>query len=89
MKHKSRSIDYQVFNDRVELPPGEAHLLEQAWLATEEAHAPYSHFRVGCAVSLLDGRIILGNNQGNYRLLELNVNQVINFGKRELECWKV
>lgn len=40
--------------------------LEQAALAVAEAaYAPYSHFRVGAAVRLEDGTIVMGSNQEN------------------------
>lgn len=65
MKQKSQQIDYSIFQSRGELPAEEALLLEKAWEATENAYAPYSQFRVGCAVLLEGGEIILGNNQEN------------------------
>ena len=39
--------------------------MEKAWEATENSYAPYSRFRVGCAVLLESGEIILGSNQEN------------------------
>lgn len=40
-------------------------LLDTAKKASESAYAPYSHFKVGCAVRLKSGLIITGNNQEN------------------------
>lgn len=40
-------------------------LIKQAKFAAKDAYAPYSHFRVGAAVLLTDGKIVLGNNQEN------------------------
>ncbi len=54
-----------VFSDSRKLPQEEALLLEKALEATANAYAPHSQFRVGCAVLLDDGEIILGNNQEN------------------------
>lgn len=65
MIKKRRHIDYVVFSNPQELLPEEALLLEKALEATAMAYAPHSQFRVGCAVLLDDGEIILGNNQEN------------------------
>ncbi len=40
-------------------------IIEAAMLACENAYAPYSKFRVGCAVLLSDGTVVTGNNQEN------------------------
>jgi cytidine deaminase len=40
-------------------------LLAAAMRARENAHAPYSHFRVGAAVETIDGRIFTGCNVEN------------------------
>lgn len=40
-------------------------LIEAAWLAREQAHAPYSGFSVGAAVLAADGRIFVGCNVEN------------------------
>jgi cytidine deaminase len=40
-------------------------LLEQAIKSREQAYAPYSHFNVGAAVLLVNGKVICGNNQEN------------------------
>ena len=54
-----------MFQSKDELPTDEAALLASAMEATEAAYAPFSEFRVGCAVLLDSGEIILGNNQEN------------------------
>lgn len=62
---KSHHIEFEVFSNSGELPPDEALLLEKALEATDLAYAPHSQFRVGCAVLLEGGEIVLGNNQEN------------------------
>ncbi len=65
MKEGILHLHYRLYDHREELEPDEADLLEQAWRATENAYAPFSEFKVGCAVALVDGSVILGNNQEN------------------------
>ncbi|MCD8288392.1 MAG: cytidine deaminase [Prevotella sp.] len=48
-----------------DLSAGERELIERAVAATLSANAKYSNFRVGAAVRLADGRIIIGANQEN------------------------
>lgn len=48
-----------------ELPRETQELVERAKAAATEAYAPYSHFRVGCAVRLKSGTIVTGSNQEN------------------------
>ena len=43
----------------------EKNLIDAANQATSNAYAPYSHFHVGAAVLLENGKIISGNNQEN------------------------
>ena len=46
-----------------ELSPREKSVVDAARKATDGAYAPYSDFRVGCAVQLSDGTLVTGNNQ--------------------------
>lgn len=65
MEHKHIQIAYQHHPSTDSLPAEEVGLLANALAATEQAHAPYSQFRVGCAVLLENGQVITGNNQEN------------------------
>jgi cytidine deaminase len=40
-------------------------LVTHANTAASQAYAPYSNFKVGAAVALADGSVVLGNNQEN------------------------
>lgn len=65
MEKKSISIEYTEYRGIEELPAREKGLLEKAIGATKGAYAPYSKFRVGAAVLLSNGEIIIGANQEN------------------------
>lgn len=47
------------------LPPEYQELVRKAAEAARRAYAPYSHFHVGAALLLHDGRVVTGNNQEN------------------------
>ncbi len=59
------SIPYTFFNTPQELAPDMHSLLEAATDALQLSYAPYSNFKVACAVLLADGTIIKGANQEN------------------------
>jgi cytidine deaminase len=48
-----------------EMTQEEQNLMQKAKEACEKAYAPYSKFKVGAALLLENGKIILGNNQEN------------------------
>lgn len=48
-----------------ELDELDRELVERAKAATQNSYANYSHFHVGAAVRLADGRIVIGANQEN------------------------
>ena len=48
-----------------ELSVADRELIEQAMKATDNAYAEYSHFYVGAALRLANGRIVIGSNQEN------------------------
>lgn len=51
--------------ERVELSARQRELLDRAIGALDDAHAPYSGFRVAAAARLADGRVVTGTNQEN------------------------
>ena len=62
---KKISFEITVFNSIRELEGPERKLLNKAIEARENAYAPYSKFKVGAAVLLENGKIVIGNNQEN------------------------
>lgn len=65
MKKQSHSFELSIFESFTELSEEDAALLEQAQKAREDAYAPYSSFKVGAAVLLANGKVVIGNNQEN------------------------
>lgn len=48
-----------------ELPMEDQELIDKAIKATDNSYSKYSHFCVGAAIRLSDGRIVIGANQEN------------------------
>lgn len=65
MKKREIVVEYQEYSEVDELTSADKSLLEHAKNAANRAYAPYSHFRVGAAVLLENGKIVTGNNQEN------------------------
>lgn len=65
MKKINIQISLEVFEMLSELPIEIQNLMHKAQEARENAYAPYSHFKVGAALLLESGEIVLGNNQEN------------------------
>ena len=65
MKESSIQIPFQIFPDSSSLGSEDAILLEAARKSTSDAYAPYSKFRVGAAVRMFNGQIVMGSNQEN------------------------
>jgi cytidine deaminase len=59
------STEFEVYKSSSDLEQQDLELLQAAQKAVESAYAPYSHFYVGAAVLLDNGKIIIGNNQEN------------------------
>jgi cytidine deaminase len=58
-------FEYEEFQSQDELRPSFQELLTAARNACQHAHAPYSHFFVGSAVLMKNGRIVTGFNIEN------------------------
>jgi len=65
MQKLSLHIDFTEYDSIDELDPADKALIEKASDALLQAYAPYSNFKVGAAILLDNGEIILGNNQEN------------------------
>lgn len=57
--------NFDVFETIQELPTDIQNLMHEAVAIRKTAYAPYSHFKVGTAILLDNGEIILGSNQEN------------------------
>ena len=65
MKNITITTQLSVFESVLELPNEIRNLMEEAITIRKKAYAPYSKFRVGAALLLDNGKIILGSNQEN------------------------
>ena len=59
------TTDFEVFESIQELPNEIQNLMQEAVAIRKTAYAPYSNFKVGAAILLDNGKIILGSNQEN------------------------
>jgi cytidine deaminase len=65
MKKITLTTTFTVFETKESLPKELHDLMNQAIAIRKNAYAPYSKFRVGCAILLDNGQIVLGSNQEN------------------------
>lgn len=65
MKEITINTTISVFNGIADLPLEIQSLMNQAIEIRKNAYAPYSKFRVGAAILLDNGKIVLGSNQEN------------------------
>jgi len=65
MKEININTTILVFNGINDLPNDIQSLMNQAIETRKNAYAPYSRFRVGAAILLDNGKIVLGSNQEN------------------------
>ena len=59
------TANFDVFETIQELPTDIQNLMHEAVAIRKTAYAPYSHFKVGTAILLDNGEIIVGSNQEN------------------------
>lgn len=57
--------ELEVYDELSELPQDIQNLMQAAFVARDNAYAPYSQFHVGAAILLDNGEIIKGSNQEN------------------------
>ena len=65
MKEITFTTTFNAFDTVEELPNDVQDLMTQAIEARKNAYAPYSKFRVGVAIALDNGEVIVGSNQEN------------------------
>lgn len=65
MNIQSFTISYETFNSINELSESDQSLCLKAKAALASSHSPYSKFKVGTAILLADGQVVLGSNQEN------------------------
>ncbi|WP_289664795.1 cytidine deaminase [Flavobacterium panacagri] len=65
MKEINITTSFTIFDNLNELSEEIQNLMNQAIEIRKKAYAPYSKFRVGAALLLDNGKIILGSNQEN------------------------
>ncbi|HVG12017.1 MAG TPA: cytidine deaminase [Flavisolibacter sp.] len=58
-------FSYKSYDSIDDLPEEQQWLLSEARDVTEQAYAPYSHFKVGAIAKLSNGEIVAGTNQEN------------------------
>lgn len=65
MKEIKITSSFKVYNQMTDLPNEIQSLMQEAVQIRKKAYAPYSKFRVGAAILLDNGKIVLGSNQEN------------------------
>ena len=65
MTQKNIQIAVEEYKSMADLPEADLILMKLAEEALNAAYAAYSHYRVGAALRLSNGKILTGNNQEN------------------------
>lgn len=65
MENITITTSFTVYHSVNELPEEVKQLMEKAVSIRKKAYAPYSKFRVGAAIELDNGEVVLGSNQEN------------------------
>ena len=65
MDKKEIKLEYKLYQNDSEMSTADSDLLKEAKEALKSSYSPYSHFPVGAAVRLANGKIVRGSNQEN------------------------
>lgn len=65
MEKKNIGFELTIFASESEMTAAEAKLVQASEKARQSSYAPYSNFKVGAALLLEGGELILGSNQEN------------------------
>jgi cytidine deaminase len=65
VKEINKNTRFTIYNSVSELESDNSLLMSKARSAIDNAYAPYSHFHVGAAILLENGKVVTGNNQEN------------------------
>lgn len=65
MQKRNVGFELSVYDSIEELAEEDQLLMKAAIAARENAYAPYSKFKVGAAVKMSTGEVVIGNNQEN------------------------
>lgn len=65
MRKNNIEFELLIFDSLEELSKKDKALMKKAIVARKGAYAPYSNFKVGAAVLLKNGKVVIGNNQEN------------------------
>lgn len=65
MKKQNYKFEFEIYDSISDLDQNDAKLLTKARKITATAYAPYSHFFVGAAAILKNGKVVTGTNQEN------------------------
>jgi len=65
MKKKNIAFEIEIYESLEELFEADKKLMAKAIEARKNAYAPYSNFKVGAALLLENGEVVIGNNQEN------------------------
>ena len=65
MTNNEITVRYQRYTNKKELAEADNELCDLATEALKTSHSPYSNFKVGTAIRLKTGEIVLGSNQEN------------------------
>lgn len=65
MESLQSSFTYQVYKDKRALSSEDQGLINEAVMASQQAYAPYSKFKVGVAIRTTEGKVTTGANQEN------------------------